>query len=468
MITSNRWWAGLFLLAIGCSPPTETSPAPAGSSGDPVPAETSTVIPGAMVSSTWPVLMADDARRAPFESHPGWAALVMQRDYPAALAAFGGDASHALGQARVHAELAAAYRQALLVGANATVQIYGENRRDEDPAEVDCLLAVSYRMLAVEDSNAQRLASCQTTEISELKAHAEAWQAWTGSDNWPPADALAATPGQLGEPTVGALPDAGTLPHWRTVDLVEGLEIQTASPAGLLGLAMFHEQAAIAAAPQAEAALRASLVPFRLPSEPAGELPGLLEVPLDLLFGSPMLVPADLSFMADVTRGSGATAVETWKDRSALAAAVAPCVDLAAPSIDVGCVNENASRAFDQMRTAMEILSGGEQGYHRPFAELGRLGIVRAGEAVAESIGDETSMGLLRLNALDLSIGTSAEPHYLLSIAAWDAGNRNSSRASDSLHAQVGHIPGVEVARFPLEALHVRMSRESAPGVPMH
>jgi hypothetical protein len=466
MLTPTRWWAGLLLLALGCNPPTQTSPEPSGSSADPAP--TSTAIPGTMVGSTWPVAMADDALRAPFEAHPGWAALVMQRDYPSALAAFGGEAALGVGQARIHMELAAAYRQALLVGANATVQVYGENRRDEDPPEVDCLLVVSYALLGQPDPVADRMDACATSGQAEPIAHARAWSAWSTSGDWPPTAALAVTPGQPGEPTAGSLPDAGALPHWTAKDLVEGLDVRMSSPAGLLGLALFHEGAAVAAQPSAEPAIRALLAPWRLAAEPVSVPSVELELPLELLFGSTLLVPADAGFLADVTRGAGSAALDGWKTDSALAAAVAPCFDAAGPAVDVGCVNEVAGRTFDQLRTAMEIRSGGEQGYHRPFAELGRLGVVRAGEALAASIGDEKSTGLLRLEALDLSIGTSAEPHYLLSIAAWDAGNRNSSRASDALHAQVGHIPGVEVARFPLDALHVRLSRESAPGVPMH
>jgi hypothetical protein len=466
MPTPGRWWAGLILLAFSCNPPVETSPDPAGSSV--VPASESTVIPGGLVGDTWPVRMADDTQRAPFEGHPGWAALVMQRDYPAALAAFGGDSPLTLGQARVHAELAAAYRQALRVGANATIQVYGENRRDEDPPSVDCLLAVSYAIMGQDDAQVGRLESCRSTGVEGLAAHAEAWHGWSSTDAWPPLAGLAASPGVPGEPSPGVLPAVGTLPHWQDKDLVEGLDLHLASPAGLLGLALYHEGAARLAAGDGAPAVAAIIDPWRLPGEPALAADGELEVPLELLFGSAMLVPADLSFMADVTRASGAAAVTTWKDRSALAAIIAPCVDLDAGKVEVSCVIENAGSAFDQMRTAMEIRSGGEQGYHRPFAELGRVGAVRAGEAVAQALGDEEAMGLLRINALDLSIGTSAEPHYLLSIAAWDAGNRNSSRASDALHAQVGHIPGVEVARFPLDALHVRLSRESAPGVPMH
>lgn len=470
MLRRDRWWAGLILLVIGCSPPIETSPDPTGSSADPAleSGPDRPAIPGALVVSTWPVQMADDSLRAPFESHPGWAALLMQRDYPAALAAFGGDVPLPAGQARVHAELASAYREALRVGAHATIQVYGENRRDEDPPAVDCLLLVSYTLLGQDDPSADRLSACQAADLEALEAHAAAWNAWRSEHAWPPTAALSATPGQPGEPTVGALPGAGALPHWSTEDLVEGLEVPLASPAGLLWLAMFHEQAAQAAYLQGEPAIAALLAPWLLPGEPAPAVSAELEVPLELLFGSAMLVPGDLGFMVDLTRGAGASAVASWKDRSAHASIIAPCVDVAAGSVGVPCVVENAGLAFEQLRTAMEIRSGGEQGYHRPFAELGRVGAIRAAEAAAEALGDERAMGLLRLEALDLSIGTSAEPHYLLSIAAWDAGNRNSSRASDSLHAQVGHIPGVEVARFPLDALHVRLSRESAPGVPMH
>ena len=106
--------------------------------------------------------------------------------------------------------------------------------------------------------------------------------------------------------------------------------------------------------------------------------------------------------------------------------------------------------------------------FHKPFAALARLGVTRAGEALAAAAGDEHGMGLLRLNAIDFSSGSAAEPAYLLAVTAWDAGNQNTLRATELLHAQVGRLPGVEVARYPLEALQVRVGRESAPGLPMN
>lgn len=462
-----RWSASAFLLALGCGSAPDPAEDPAVST--PEPESSGPVFPGGVVGSSWPGRMATDATRAPFEQQGGWAALVMQRDYPAAMAAFSGEPPLPLGQARVHLELAAAYRQALLLGAHATVQVHGENRRDEDPPHVDCLLAVSYVLLADGERAQAARPGCEASGDADLVEHAVAWLDWhQGGAVWPPASALAATPGQPGDAVVGALPDAGQLPHWTTKDLVEGLEIQLASPAGLLGLALYHEDAALTALGDAASAGQAFLTPWRIPAEPAGTPEVEVELPAELLFGSTLLLSADAWFLADLARGQGLAAIDAWKDRSLQAAAVAPCVDTTAGKVDVTCALEAATGGFDQLRTAQEIISGGEQGFHRPFAELGRLGVVRAAELAAAVAGDEEAMGLLRLNALDFSIGSSAEPHYLLSIAAWDAGNRNSSRATESLHAQVGHIPGAEVARYPLDALHVRMSRESAPGVPMH
>jgi hypothetical protein len=450
----------VFVLAAGCDGGEPVVGGPQGS--DP-----GVVIPGALVGRTWPVLMADEAIRAPFEQHPGWAALVMQRDHPGALAAFSAEPALPAGQARVHAELAASYRQAALLAAQATVQVWAEERREEDPPEVDCLVGLSQIILA-QDTAIASLTACTANVSGPIAEEATAWLAWKQAGA---AEALAqpfaATPGHPPAPVVGGLPDVSALPVYILHDRVEAREIPAASPMTLVALAGYHESAAVLAL-GGEASIPALLLaPWRLPMELVPALPaGTL--PIEQLFGSPLLVAEDAGFLADLSHGQGLAAVSEWKDRSALAAAIGPCVDLAARTVDPACAVERAGRAFEQVRAAMEIKSGGEQGYHRPFAEMARLGVVRAAEMAAAAAGDEKPMGLLRLSGIDLSLGAAAEPHYLLSIAAWDAHNKNSSRASETLHAQIGHIPGVEVARFPLDALHVRLSRESAPGVPMH
>ncbi|MFH1466422.1 MAG: hypothetical protein ABIO70_18710 [Pseudomonadota bacterium] len=453
------------LLAAGChggAPVSGDQPAAAPPEAEP------TVIPGDMVGRTWPLVICDDAARAPFEQHPGWATLVMQRDYPGALAAFSAEPALPGGQARVHAELSAAYRQAARLAAHATVQVWAEERREEDPPEVDCLVGLSQLILA-QDAAVASLESCTANVQGPLAKEAAAWLAWRqGGAEGAPIEPLQATPGQPGAPSAAGLPDAGTLPAYALHDRVEGREIPAASPMTLIALAIYHEDAAALAMGGDALVSDVLLAPWRLPLEPARVLPDEGSISIEQIFGSPLLVSDDAWFLADLTHGQGLPAVSAWAQRSALASAIGPCVDAAAGKVDPSCAIERAGRAFEQVRGAMEIRSGGEQPYHRDLAEFVRVGVVRAAEFAAAVAGDEHSMGLLRLNGIDLSTGSSAEPHYLLSIAAWDAHNKNSSRASETLHAQVGHIPGVEVARFPLDALHVRLSRESAPGVPMH
>ena len=162
-------------------------------------------------------------------------------------------------------------------------------------------------------------------------------------------------------------------------------------------------------------------------------------------------------------------AIERYAATAPLAAALAPCWSAEGDErVDVGCVLQRAGDTTAQIRGAMEIRSGGEQGFHKPFADMVRVGVVRAGVRAAAAAGEDRSMGILRLNMLDFCVDSSADPVILLSIAAWDAGNRNALRATELLHAQVGHLPGVEIARYPLDALQVRLGRESAPGLPMH
>jgi hypothetical protein len=96
------------------------------------------------------------------------------------------------------------------------------------------------------------------------------------------------------------------------------------------------------------------------------------------------------------------------------------------------------------------------------------VGLLRVAAHAALAAGDKDTAGRLRINALDRSNGRMAEPTFVLSIAAWDAGNRNTVRAEELVHSLISEVPGLEAARLPLDALHIRVSRNSAPGRPMH
>jgi hypothetical protein len=99
-----------------------------------------------LVARTWQVQMSDASARAPHEAHRGWA-LLFERDLEGALRAFQ-DPPDQVGQTRAHLELAALYRQAARVAAEATLQVYGDDRQPTDPADVEHLVQVSRKLLA--------------------------------------------------------------------------------------------------------------------------------------------------------------------------------------------------------------------------------------------------------------------------------------------------------------------------------
>jgi hypothetical protein len=112
--------------------------------------------------------------------------------------------------------------------------------------------------------------------------------------------------------------------------------------------------------------------------------------------------------------------------------------------------------------------AGQEASFHRAFADYARVGLLRAGDRLAFKLGDTDAGGRLRINALDRTSGSTLDPLFLLSVAAWDAGNRNSVRAEELVHGQLTEVPGLEAARLPLDALHIRLSRNAVAGPPMH
>ena len=67
----------------------------------------------------------------------------------------------------------------------------------------------------------------------------------------------------------------------------------------------------------------------------------------------------------------------------------------------------------------------------------------------------------------DLVQKSPKNPLYFLELAAWDAGNKSPLRPQEILHRFSSDYPALEVARAPLDSLHIRISRGSGPG-PLH
>ncbi|MFM2247694.1 MAG: hypothetical protein RL071_3768 [Pseudomonadota bacterium] len=428
-----------------------------------------TALPAALVASAWPVRLAADAPRAPFEAHPGWG-LLFSRKLDEALPAFAAAPAVPVGLARVHLDIAAVYRNAALLGANATRHVYGTDRLPQDPPQVDYLLADALAVTgdcAGVKAKLEGLGS-QLAPQPALAERAAALGAWAASPGCPadlsvfsaaPFAALteAPTPGQ--SPTVPvAAPYRFALPDGAS-DL-EGAELGL-----LVELARWHEAAARAAVPEAGAVIDLHIAPALLPAEAraaVGEAPTLSD---EWLFGSFHMSGADVAFAA-AARGDGLAAVEAWKDRSLYAAALAPAVQ--GGKLVPELVLDQAAAMSRSLRDGMGASAGGPQDFHRLFADLAVVGLLRAGALVADAAGEARDAGILRVNAFERSAGPSSDPVFLLGLAAWDAGNRSPVRAQEIIHLQLPRFPALGAARYPLDALHLRLGRTAAPSAPVH
>jgi hypothetical protein len=116
----------------------------------------------------------------------------------------------------------------------------------------------------------------------------------------------------------------------------------------------------------------------------------------------------------------------------------------------------------------MAIASGSVQSYHPVFSQMGELAVLRAGMLVADANGQYRDAGILRINAFERSDGPSRDPVFLISTAAWDAGNRSPLRAQEIVHGLVSRYPSIRAARYPLDALHIRLGRTAAPTTAVH
>ncbi len=434
------------------------SPACSGGEVQPQAQAEGAVVPEALLAKSWQVRLSDNALRAPFEAHPGWGAF-FQRSYEAALPAFAADPGDGKALARLHVEHAALYRQAARMAAGALAQVYGPDRQPEDPAEVLYLLGASLALLG--DKEGAKKALSELPAGTAVAAQAAAWQGWLDQGAiWPPDAALVGFPGQPGEVVVGTAPTVGELPHYRFAERGEGgLEIKAADPTSLYLLSRWHEAAARAAAPAEDAVITQILSAWRIPGEPA---PAADSLPIDdaWLFLSALPTSEDAAFLAAAS-AQGVPAVAAWSDRSPLAAAMAPAIVDGAVVPDK--MLDQAALLGAQVEAAMKAKTGSAEAFHRGFADLARVGALRAAMVVADANGQTRDAGILRVNALDRSVETAADPVFFMSIAAWDAGNRNAMRAQELVHGLWSRFPAVEAARLPLDAMSIRLGRNAAP-----
>jgi hypothetical protein len=234
-------------------------------------------------------------------------------------------------------------------------------------------------------------------------------------------------------------------------------------PGALLALAMWHEAAARAAAPDdaARAAIGTYLARVALPAAaPAAATP---ELPPELMFGSDYLSPADAAFLTEARRGKSETdaAIAAWSDKSALAALAKAGRD--ADGMNAEAITDGITRLREAFISGQAARAGQEEGHHRTFSDVAANGLRRNLAIVADAVGDREAAGLLRILAMETDTLAASCPDGLMQLAAWDAGNRYPQRAQDIVHARIERFPSLEIARSALDALAVRVSRET-PG----
>jgi hypothetical protein len=427
------------------------------------------IAPEVLVARSWPVQMSNDAARRPFEEHAGWGA-VFKRDLPAALKAFDADPGEGRGLARMHADLSAVYGQAAWMGANATKHTYGTDRQDTDPVEADYLYGVAMALIADCSNASSALSKVSPTDVSHAPFHGY-WQTWAAAEGCPAdldSEALAALPGVRISLEAGTDPELPPLPHHSFLERSDtDRTVEAGELTHLVALSIAHRQAALDAAPETERHLvDVRLSPWRLPvlgtSEPAVPLESVDNSWLFLEFA---LIGSDLYFL-DAAKQDGLAAVEAWKDRSILASALAPAVT--SEGLDIEAVIDRAADFRVQLKDAMHKVSGTPMPFQSGFAQIGEVAVLRAGMLVADSNGQYRDAGILRINAFERSDGPGRDPLFLISTAAWDAGNRSPLRAQEIVQGLVSRYPSIKAARYPLDALHIRLGRTAAPSTAVH
>jgi hypothetical protein len=422
------------------------------------------IVSSSAVASTWMVQVAPGPKLAPLVQHSGWQAY-HERDYAGAMAAFG---DPGVPTARVHAELAALYRMTSLAQARALLQTYGgDQRREGDPLEVDYLLGVAH--VIVGDFEAARgLFGRNTSSLVADLAAADA--AWVKRVVLPDPRALGTDAALYPLPPVeeGGLPDAPGAPYFEIP--MGDTTLKAADPTVLVQLSQWHAAAAEKAGGASVA--NALLDPWRWPGEVLGTPGAGGSESVEARFLSGWTTAGDLHLVRALAGSDGLdlqglqTLLDELRDGSPYAAVLSKCVK--APSFEVECVLRRAADLPGQLEEAMELAAGSASADHREFAAHSGFGALRVAVRAAEAVSDPQMAGLLRLNALDAGVGSVFEPLFTMNMAAWDAGNRNPHRAKELFHGLASRAPGLDGARYALDALYLRVSRDVGVGVPMH
>jgi hypothetical protein len=434
-------WLALLVLVSCSETPTQV-----------VVEQSTTVVDATLISASWPLQYVDKEVRAPFESDPLWQELVLRRNIRAAV-----ELAHVdrpATAARVHSDAAGLFDVAALLSAHALIGTYGASRQKTDPSDVDHLLMVSYAIVGDLDK-AREYANLPHSPLVEVWS--KPWVSWLKSEkSWPPD--LSNLPIELPTLAVGVWPDlSASFPSYELPELgVTGTAVAFADPSILLAVAQWHKSVALGASVD-PTHVKLHGAKYQLPVESPVEEKGNL--PMQMLFGSDFLHPGDGVFLADVLE-HGSSAVSGHTQSSLLAALLSTCL------VDGKISHEevlDASREFSKtMRRSLAEAEGSEQDWHLIFADIASVSLLRTGALIAEADGDRETSGILQINAMERSKRHTGDSVALLSLAAWQVSNRATHKAMDILYFMIKRYPTLKASRYSLNALSLRVSRQSA------
>jgi len=263
---------------------------------------------------------------------------------------------------------------------------------------------------------------------------------------------------------VGEWPEYADRPSFTVKQQDESAsELRLDDPTALLQLAQWHDAAALkAAGPDNADVLAVYGARYRLPAEPATTASA--DLPLEFRFGGDYLHPADGAFMAAVTGTAGLPAIDTFKDKSFLAAIAVAC-----RGDDGKISSEKVVDLANDLRKAWKSeqakKSGNQHASHPIFADVAVAGVYRNLAMIAELEGNRETSGELRIAAKDMGeLDAAAAPEGLVSLVAWDAENKYTMRGLEIIHQQVRRAPSLEVVRTALDLLAIRIGRSAGSG----
>jgi hypothetical protein len=422
-------------------------------------------VPESLLAKSWPVKATDEKIFGDYSTR-AWATLTLKRDYCGALEQLGAmpDSDTSLAHARVHQDLSSVYRQASLISANSLIQAYAETPKLGDPNEVAHLLSVSYAIIGDMEKAKASFAKMAAVGESTVSPWHAPWTGYLAATDSPSTvqDAVSGLPVGLGPVVPGTCVEIQKLPHYSLKELEDSAySVEMADPGALLQLAWWHDQASKKSAGEDSGMVQTYGLRYRLPLETEA----VQAVALDnaFLMWSDFAMSEDAVFMADLLGEKGLAAIDEYKDKSLLSfIADASRVD---GKINADKTLTAVAKFRSELLAEMVEQAGKEEGHFRTFAQVVEVGTLRNLSLIAQRGGDKELSGILRINAMEKSMDAAASPEGLLSLAAWDAGNRYPARGLEIIHQHIKRYPSLEAVRYGLDVFAVRVSRERS-GMP--